>query len=507
MIFPGIESYREGQDEIVRSVLQGQDLIAVLPTGGGKSLCYQAPAFQRKGLVIVVSPLIALMKDQVMALWSKGVRAGALHSGQSYQEKLTVFRQMQEPGEFILYLSPERVQKEGFKKWIMGRKIELFAIDEAHCVSQWGHDFREEYAELRMLKMWRPDVPLLALTASATPLVLDDIGTQLGIKKAKRFVYGFYRSNLYYQVENCADEDEKTGYVQKALSQFTEGRRLIYAGTRKTAESLAALLSRSFDQVGFYHAGLSTEERTRIQNDYVQGQIKTLVATNAFGMGIDQPDVRIVIHYQMPANIDSLYQEMGRAGRDGKPSTCLMLYSKKDKGLQAYFIESSEASKEIKSLRWRNLEALVDYSEGGECRHKEILTYFRDARRLGGGCGHCDSCAPDSHRKVQRPEFEVVATLSRAQTKKSFSKVKKFQDSPDLLDPEQMQLVEKLKAWRKQEASSRDVPAFLIFSDKTLREIARHQPQNSDSLQRIKGIGDKKFEEFGRAVLEITSSR
>lgn len=502
----GMSSFRRGQAEIIRSILSGQDVMAVLPTGGGKSLCYQYPAVVKNELVIVISPLIALMRDQVGALEKRGIPAGALYSGQSDDQKREVFRRINAGGTFLLYLSPERTQKEGFQKWLMGRKIALFAVDEAHCVSQWGHDFRQEYAQLKILKELRPDVPTLALTASATPLVLADISRNLGLNKPLRQVHGFYRSNLYYQVENCADEDAKIAMLEQAIRQNPEGRILVYCGTRRVTEELATRLEKNFAGVGHYHAGLSPKEREKMQGDYERGDLRILVATNAFGMGIDHPDVRLVVHFNMPANIDSLYQEMGRAGRDGLESTCLMLYSPKDKGLQAYFITSSEAPQAIKSSRWNTLNALVDYAEGGECRHSEILTYYQDSQRIQR-CGHCDTCVPASARKIERPV--MAAALARAG--KSGAKLKKKTprgDSPDTpLTPIEEMRFELLKDWRKGKASELDVPAFVIFSDKTIRHLAKADPKSTAELENIYGFGEVKIERFGSDVLRVLGAQ
>lgn len=491
-----LSEFRIGQKEIITAVLAKKDALAVLPTGGGKSLCYQYPAIKFNQLVIVVSPLIALMKDQVQALLRQGIPAGCLYSGQSEDEKRLVFSTLNKGGAFILYLSPERVQKENFQKWIMNREIALFAIDEAHCVSQWGHDFRAEYSELKILKQLRPDVPVLALTASATPTVLNDISKNLGLVKPERLVHGFYRPNLYYQVQACSDEENKTEWLLQSLQQNPTGRVLIYCGTRKITQEVAAFLETRFPQVGFYHAGLSTSERTRIQVAYTKSELRILVATNAFGMGIDQPDVRLVVHFQMPGNIDSLYQEMGRAGRDGKNSTCLLLYSKKDKGLQSYFIQTSTAPKAIKDSKWRNLDSLIAYCEAGECRHSEILTYYKDSSRIRR-CGHCDVCDPKSSRKVLPP----------MQKQKAEQPLKKRKvNETHVLDGNEEFRFQDLRKWRKAKATELDLPAFVIFGDQTLKELAQKNPQSLEQLSGIYGIGDAKIEKFGRDLLLVLSN-
>ena len=379
------------------------------------------------------------------------------------------------------------------------QKITLFAIDEAHCVSSWGPEFRQDYHKLGLLRQLRPDVPILALTATATPPVLRDIATQLVLKDPARHVYGFYRPNLYSQVEICEDASAKDRMLREALRRTPEGRVIIYCGTRKQADEISIELKDEFPEIAAYHAGMDSAERTRIQQSYEDGQTRILAATNAFGMGIDHPDVRLVVHYQMPANIESYYQEMGRAGRDGKDSTCLLLYAKKDKGLHSYFIRQSDADSRTIDLRWRTLEAITQFAEGGECRHSGILTYFRDTQRIKN-CGHCDSCAPQSPRKIAAPA-KAVSFSKPILRKGRASKPEKVHASPEVLSREGELRAELLKEWRKSYADKLDVPAFLIFSNKTLHDLAVKNPKSLEELESVYGLGPKKIENFGSKLL------
>ena len=376
----------------------------------------------------------------------------------------------------------------------------MFAVDEAHCVSQWGHDFRPDYGRLGLLRTLRPDVPILATTATATPQVLNDIAKQLALKEPRRHVYGFYRPNLYYQVEYCSDEAEKMWLVREALDRTPEGRIIIYAGTRKQCEELNGELSTRYEGVDYYHAGLSGEDRDSIQDRYVKGALRILVATNAFGMGVDSPDVRLIIHYQMPANLDSYYQEVGRAGRDGKHSTCLLLYAKKDHGLQSFFIRESEAPDEIKKSRWRSLDAIIQYAEGGECRHSGILTYFKDRDRIQS-CGHCDVCDPDSPRRI--PNEYVKITKVRVRTGKVREKRVRLKEIAGSFDEREAATMRAVREWRLDYARSQDMPAFIIFSNRTLEDLARKAPRSLYELTKIYGLGPQKIDAFGQELLEI----
>ncbi len=501
----GMKGFRIGQREIISDLLAAKDVLAILPTGGGKSLCYQLPAVYMQKLAIIVSPLIALMTDQVANLRKIGIPAGCIHSNMTFEQKRQIFAEMKQTPGYILYVSPERIQKEGFQSWIKTQAVGLFAIDEAHCISKWGHDFREDYNRVCLLKNLRPDVPMIALTASATPLVRDDIARQLNLKSPAMHVHGFYRSNLYYQIEECENDEAKNEYLERALNQRAKGRVIIYCGTRKTTESLAKKFHKKFSGVAYYHAGMQSASRTEIQKSYRDGNIRILFATNAFGMGVDQPDVRLVIHYNMPADIDSLYQEMGRAGRDGNYSTCLLLYSGKDKGLQSYFITSSEANEEMKRLRWRNLDALVKYAAGSECRHAEVLTYFRDSKRIKK-CGHCDICDPKSKEALLLTSDHInVATYPQENINFVRNKSKRRTRSTTRenrveLDSSQKLIHESLRNWRKSTAEKYDIPTFMVLSDRALKLIAKNNPNSIANLSLLPEVGEHKAKVFGPEI-------
>lgn len=495
-----LESFRIGQKEIIHSVLDGQDVLAVMPTGSGKSLCYQIPALASEGLTIVISPLISLMNDQVHALNQLGIDVGSIHSGMTDAQKRNVFIDIEDCKNYILYVSPERLQTKGFFDWLQKQKVNLIAIDEAHCVSQWGHDFRPEYSQISKIREICPNIPMMGLTATATPLVKKDIIANLKLKDPSQHVYGFYRPNLFYQVEFCEDERQKESFVKQALRQTPKGRVIIYCGTRKSTEDWADRLSSLHSKVGFYHAGLSAKERDKIEIDYQYGRTRILVATNAFGMGIDHPDVRLIIHTQMPGNVESYYQEVGRAGRDGEDSTCLLLYSKKDKGLHSFFIRQSKASPRIKTHRWSALESIVQYAEGSECRHADILTYFKDTQRIEK-CGHCDTCKPKSQRKIETPNWVAEEAVKKAKRAKKKAE-------PSLLDlpPHYQEKVDEIKAWRRDYAKQQDIPAFMVFSDKTLADLIVRAPINEDELAEVYGMGESKIETFGKELLDELNS-
>jgi ATP-dependent DNA helicase RecQ len=383
----GYDSFRPLQEEIMSDALAGRDVFAVLPTGGGKSLCFQLPALVRPGLTVVVSPLIALMKDQVDALQAAGVAATFLNSSLETGESRPRLRGLHN-GEFkLLYVAPERLMLSGFledlKKW----NVNLFAIDEAHCVSEWGHDFRPEYRQLRTLREKFPDVPVMALTATATERVRADIVQQLHLKNPACYVASFNRPNLTYRVA------AKSGSYEQIVS-FIHQRKgeggIIYCQARKTTEELARKLSADGIPALPYHAGLEGDERSRNQEKFLRDETRVVCATIAFGMGINKPNVRYVIHYDLPKNIEGYYQETGRAGRDGLPGECLLMFSAGDRVKQMRFIDEKPDAKEREVAR-AQLEQMIHYAEIGSCRREFLLGYFGE-KRDEPNCAGCDNC-------------------------------------------------------------------------------------------------------------------
>ncbi len=317
-----LESFRPGQEDIINSVIDGNDNMVLMPTGGGKSLCYQLPAMLLSGLTLVISPLIALMKDQVDSLQENGLPAEAIHSGQNFEEQKIVYHKLQSGDIKILFVAPERLKNTYFRGILSNIKISLVAVDEAHCISEWGHDFRPDYVRIPSTLIFLNNPPVLALTATATPEVRKDIAKHLNLNDPKIFMSGFDRPNLYYSVENCRYDTEKDRYIKAFLSRF-KGPGIIYASTRKKVEHVQNFLSKSGHACGKYHAGMDDADRIEVQDLFMGEKIDVIVATNAFGMGIDKKNIRFVIHYNFPRTIEALSQESGRAGRDGEDANAI----------------------------------------------------------------------------------------------------------------------------------------------------------------------------------------
>ncbi|MDQ2918651.1 MAG: DNA helicase RecQ [Verrucomicrobiota bacterium] len=576
----GYETFRSLQEEIVRDALGGRDVFALMPTGGGKSLCFQLPALLREGMTIVVSPLIALMKDQVDALRTGGIAATFLNSTLDATEARSRLRGLHQ-GEFkLLYVAPERLMLEGFLERALNWNIAQIAIDEAHCISEWGHDFRPEYRELKKLRTHFPDVPVMALTATATERVREDILKQLKLREPQCYVASFDRPNLTYRVLA-----KSSAYEQ--LRDFVRMRPnecgIVYCASRKTAETLSRKLSEDNISAKPYHAGLESGERSKHQEMFLRDDVRVITATIAFGMGINKPNVRYVVHYDLPKNIESYYQETGRAGRDGLPSECVLLFSAADVVKQTRFIE--EKNEKEQRIAHEQLRQMVHYAETRECRRAVLLRYFGE-ERPNESCNGCDNCLTPRetfdgtiaaqkflscvHRIQQKSGFgfglnHIVEVLTGAKTdavrQRGHDAISTYGIGTELKRPAWLalgrellrmglveaapgkfatlsltsagletlrerkpvtltkqpeiaektkrksagaiecdeELFDRLRVLRRKLADERNVPAYVIFSDVALREMARSLPTRLGDFARVPGVGEQKLKNFGAA--------
>ena len=379
----GYTTFRPGQEEIIRSVSAGKDCLVVMPTGGGKSICYQIPALMNPGLTVVVSPLISLMQDQVSALKANGIAAAFLNSSMTSQEQQTLINDLLMAEIRLLYVSPEKLISEDTQRILSSIKVNLIAIDEAHCISQWGHDFRPEYAMIGSVRSYLPNVPFIALTATADRLTRQDIASRLMLREPEVFISSFDRPNLHLKV---LPGQKRIQQITRFISRRPHQAGIIYCLSRKSTESLAAKLQQAGYSAGFYHAGMTAKARHRIQEQFLNDEVPIICATIAFGMGIDKPNVRWVIHYNLPKNLEGYYQEIGRAGRDGLPADTVLFFSYGDVIQQRQFLEDS-GQKEVMESK---LERMHQYATALTCRRKILLQYFGET--MPKPCGHCDVC-------------------------------------------------------------------------------------------------------------------
>jgi ATP-dependent DNA helicase RecQ len=593
----GYSSFRPLQREIMEETLAGRDVLALLPTGGGKSLCYQLPAIVRTGLTIVISPLIALMKDQVDSLLQNGVKAAYLNSSLTEDESKDTWRQLFRGEIRILYLSPERLLVDGMLDTLEQLKLEFVAVDEAHCISSWGHDFRPEYRALKAVRARFPTVPMLALTASATERVRHDIVEMLELKNPRNFVASFNRPNLSYRIIPRLSPIKQ---ILEVLDGFRDESGIIYCLSRARTESVAADLVKKGIKAEAYHAGLTSEERNKRQERFVKDETQVMIATVAFGMGIDKPDVRFVIHHDLPKNIESYYQETGRAGRDGLPSECVMLYSSSDAAKLRVFIDqlTDQTEREISS---RQLSRLLQFAEGSECRRVSLLSYFGEVYKDETGepalvCGACDNClTPRQEVDATEAAQKLISCVLRINKHSGFSvglnhivdvllgaqveKIKKWGhdslstygagkgrtkaewlyygrelvtaglisinhehfNTVDVTNEGLTAIKEKrsirlraplvtsalsadkrkeqrrhlgavefdedvfnrLRTWRAGVAKEKGIPAYMVFSDATLQAVAAKKPRRYSDLRGVSGIGEKKLELYGEALIEL----
>jgi ATP-dependent DNA helicase RecQ len=574
----GYETFRPLQEQIITDTLAGHDVFALLPTGGGKSLCFQLPALLCDGLTIVVSPLIALMKDQVDALQTSGIPATFLNSTLNGEEARVRLRRLYRGDYKLLYVAPERLMLDSFLERTSNWNIARFAIDEAHCISEWGHDFRPEYRELAKLRRDLPKVPIMALTATATERVGEDIVKHLKLRDPRCYVASFNRPNLTYRVET-----KSSAFAQ--LLNFTRARPnesgIIYCASRKTADTLATKLTSEGIGANAYHAGLDSKERAQNQEAFLRDDARVITATIAFGMGINKPNVRFVVHYDLPKNIEGYYQETGRAGRDGLPSECLLLFSAGDVAKQLRFIE--EKTEHEQRISRAQLRDMIGYAETRQCRRAALLKYFGEDWP-NQSCDSCDNCLQPRetfdgtvpaqkflscvHRVRQKSGFNfginhIVEVLIGAETdairqrghdqistygigreikRKTWQAIGReltrlglmavapgkfatieltptgrealkcrtsitLTKPADTFDKDKRKLAgeikcdevlfERLRSLRRRLADERDVPAYIIFSDASLREMAHAQPTRLAEFVNISGVGQQKLKSFG----------
>jgi len=389
----GYDAFRPGQEKIIQSLLSGHDTLAIMPTGAGKSLCFQIPALLFPGITLVVSPLISLMKDQVDALVDQGIQATYINSSLTASETTARLNGISSNRYKIVYIAPERLHTEYFQALLSRIEISFVAVDEAHCLSQWGHDFRPSYRQIAPFIAALPKRPLLsAFTATATPDVKDDIAELLALRNPTIHISGFDRPNLYFSVLRGED---KMKYIAKYLQSRPDQAGIIYAATRKEVDSIYELLLKKSIAVGRYHAGLPEKERSHMQDEFLYDNIQVMVATNAFGMGIDKSNVRYVIHYNMPKNIESYYQEAGRAGRDGEPGECILLFGPQDTMTQKFLIDVSTENDSRKAHEFGRLQKMVDYCHTPNCLRQFIINYFGDLN-AASNCDNCSNCREES---------------------------------------------------------------------------------------------------------------
>ena len=577
----GFATFRPLQEQIIQDALAGKDVFALLPTGGGKSLCFQLPAICRPGLTIVVSPLIALMKDQVDGLTAAGISATFLNSTLTPGEAAERFRGLGRNQYRLLYVAPERLMLPGFLSDLRAWKLDLLAIDEAHCISEWGHDFRPEYRQLSTLRQLLPQVPIMALTATATERVRKDIISQLQLREPACYVASFNRPNLTYRV--AAKSSAYTQLLELLQARPRESG-IVYCQARKSAESLAARLNEDGISAKPYHAGLEGTERARNQELFIRDEVRVICATIAFGMGINKPNVRFVVHYDLPKSIEGYYQETGRAGRDGLPSECLLLFSAGDVVKQLRFLDEKPPQERVWARE--QLDQMVHYAESAHCRRRELLRYFSEEYEEDN-CQGCDNCLSPREtydgtlaahkflsclyrvrqqsgfdfginqivevltgadtesvrkwghtavstygigREHSRPEWKAIARqlvrlgfvqqaadkfnvlsltpegLGVIKQRKPVTLVRPV-SAPEPKTPRigdiacDEALFERLRQLRKRLADEQGVPPYIVFSDVSLRQMAREYPADEAQFSRISGVGEKKLAAFGSAFL------
>ena len=577
----GYDSFRSAQAEIIETILSKRDVLAIMPTSAGKSICFQVPALMLDGITIVVSPLISLMYDQVTSLKEMGIQAILLNSAMTSLEYYQAIEQLQRGEVKLLYVAPERFEQEGFLEMMQGIQISMVAVDEAHCISQWGQDFRPSYQNIDTFVAQLPTRPIVAaFTATATPRVRLDIKQQLKLQHPFEVVTSFDRANLYFGMEEPRD---KMGRLLELIKE--KEPTIVFCNTRKEVEKICDKLQKKGIAADWYHAGLSPEARSKVQEDFIFDRIDVIVATNAFGMGIDKSNVRKVIHYNMPKDIESYYQEAGRAGRDGEPAECILLYGAKDIIINKFLVKQNQDK-----VGMAKLNEMIDYCRTVRCLRGFMLDYFGQ-KDIPDDCGHCTNCLNKVELSDVTPQAQMILScIIRMKEQYGMSKVsevlrgskraemkalrldqlstygimkdysdkalKEFMSSliadryieveglqypilqvselgkkalknrekievkpvvaqilqkPDAIQQHQVQdnapfdevLYDRLRSIRMDLAFAQNVPPFLVFSDKTLKEFCRHLPTTDREFLQISGVGEKKLETYGEAFMKV----